>query len=362
MLYVSCGETLEILHFAMDCRTGALARCGTTRLPGAPTPAAPVAAVPQPSLRSNGAPLTVSPDGSVLYAAMRAPTARVVSYRIDRGTGALSPIGEAPIPDLTPYVATDRTGRYLLGASYVENLVWVSRTGPEGAVIEAPFQKVAGLTTAHCVKLHPGNRIVYAGATGAGRVQIFAFDPETGRLGERRAATGTSLDEAPTPRHLAISPDARFLYCINETSGIVDAFAIGAEGGALELVHSVDPRPAEHRQKPGIGADIKVSGDGRFLYCSERVRGTISIYAIDAVSGRLSHAGAVAVGSIPRSFALEPAGRFLVAAAQGEGAIHVFAIDDRDGSLTRWASYPTGGTPIWVEFVELAVETQSDAR
>ena len=353
LLYVSCGTSLEIVHFEVDRKTGKLARCGATRLPGAPPPADPDTAPPPASLRSNGAPLAISPGGDALYAAMRDPRFSVVSYRIDRQTGDLLQIGQAPITDLTPYIATDRTGRFLLGADYQSNQVWISRIEPDGAVTQLPMQQVEGLVTVHSVMLHPDNRLAFVGATGVSQVQIFAFDPESGHLGARGAAIGTSLDPDPTPRHLAISPDQRFLYCVNETSGIIDTFAIDAESGGLTLVHSLDPRPAESRHQPGLGADIHVSPNGRFLYCSERIGGTIAICAIDPDSGHLSLVEAVTIGSMPRSFAIDPAGRFLVAAAQGDGAIHVFAINDSDGRLVHLETHHASGPPIWVEFVDL---------
>src|SRR5919106_2238251 len=63
-------------------------------------------------------PMSVSPDKRFLYAAVRSKPFTVISYSIDRRTGALKQVSSAPLADSFPYIQVDQTGRYLLGASY----------------------------------------------------------------------------------------------------------------------------------------------------------------------------------------------------------------------------------------------------
>ena len=121
----------------------------------------------------------------------------------------------------------------------------------------------------------------------------------------------------------------------------------------LTLVQSTDLRPPDLRDHPGIGADILVSADGRFLYCCERRRGTINGFAIDRATGFLTPIQTIEAGTIPRSLAIDPTGRFLDAALQGDLAIRLYGLDQDDGRLTLRATHETGGTPIWAEFVVL---------
>ncbi len=352
MLYVSCGGTQAIVRFALDSASGALTRLGETLLPGAQGPGE--AGVPDDNsrLRSNGAPLTANPAGTMLYAATRAEPCQALSWRIAPEDGALTPIGEGPIPNGTPYIATDRTGRFLMGAAYHAGCAWVSRVGADGAVSDAPVQVIEGMGTAHCVLFHSSNRAVYVASTGRTGIQIFSFDANADEpLGDRREAPASTPDA--TPRHLAMRPYQRFLYCMNETSSVVDAFAVGESGTSLAHVQSIDLRPEGARDTHGLGADIMASHDGRTLYCTERMRGTVAVFAIDAASGLLSPVQTIAMGTIPRSIALDPSGRFLASAMQGDGLVHLHVVSPRDGSLTHCASYETGGTPIWVEFVVL---------
>lgn len=77
-------------------------------------------------------PMSVSPDQRYLYAAVRAKPYTVVTYAIDRKTGGLTPRSQGPLAESCPYISTDKTGRYLLGASYAGNLVSVNAIGTDG--------------------------------------------------------------------------------------------------------------------------------------------------------------------------------------------------------------------------------------
>ena len=68
-------------------------------------------------------PLAVSPDRRFLYAAVRSKPYAVHVYAIDPVTGALRPHSVSPLAESFPYIALDKSGRWLLGASYHANLV-----------------------------------------------------------------------------------------------------------------------------------------------------------------------------------------------------------------------------------------------
>src|SRR5215471_10469487 len=63
-------------------------------------------------------PMAVAPNKKFLYAVVRSQPMRVLTYAIDSKTGALTQKATAPLPDSMPYVSTDRSGRFLLTASY----------------------------------------------------------------------------------------------------------------------------------------------------------------------------------------------------------------------------------------------------
>lgn len=266
-------------------------------------------------------------------------------------TGSLDLLRVAPIPASTPFIGTDLSGQFLIGAAYIGNLVWAGRAEPDGRVSTQPFEVVERIITPHSVLVHPNNQFVYVAATGHDEILTFQFDEATGKL-TRTGNAGEKAIEGATPRHIALHPNMQFLFCMNESSGIIDSFRLDPADGSLALEDSVDPRPADHREEHGIGADLHLSADGRFLYGSERARSTISVHAVDARTGKLTFVESVQAGIIPRSFAIDPSGRFLIAAGQGSDDLTVFAIDPASGRLSQISSLETGGGPIWVEIVE----------
>jgi 6-phosphogluconolactonase len=63
-------------------------------------------------------PMSVSPDRRFLYAAVRSKPFAVITYAIDRKTGELHKRSGAALAESLPYIAVDKTGSFLLGASY----------------------------------------------------------------------------------------------------------------------------------------------------------------------------------------------------------------------------------------------------
>jgi 6-phosphogluconolactonase len=63
-------------------------------------------------------PMVVSPDKRFLIAAVRSKPFQAYSYSIDKSSGALNLVGTGTLAESYPYIALDRSGRFLLGASY----------------------------------------------------------------------------------------------------------------------------------------------------------------------------------------------------------------------------------------------------
>jgi 6-phosphogluconolactonase len=101
----------------------------------------------QPGARFKAAsvvmPMAVSPDRRLLYAASRSKPFSVHVYSIDSGTGALKPLSTSPLAESFPYIALDRTGRFLLSASYGGHLVSVNAVGADGRVAAEPLQVIS---------------------------------------------------------------------------------------------------------------------------------------------------------------------------------------------------------------------------
>jgi 6-phosphogluconolactonase len=339
VVYVSNAGSKEIFVFEMDRETGELAAIERTAVPG----------TDQPSPTS--IPMAISPDRRFLYAALRSPHFPVSSFAIERTTGRLGHLDIAPLADSMAYIITDRSGRFLLSASYPGAKLAINPIDREGRVDGDATQVLATRPKAHCVVVDASNRYVYCTNLGADIIMQLRFDAATGRVSPNEPAAISTKPNAG-PRHLAFHPNGRFLYLLNETDATLGAYAIDRDNGTLTELQTVPTLPPDFGGKPSA-ADLHATPDGRFIYSSERTTSTIKGYRIDPERGTFSRCGRWPTETTPRGFAIDPRGRFLLAAGLSSNAMTVYAIDPDNGALAPLRQYRLGDMPNWVEIVDL---------
>lgn len=314
-------------------------------------------------------PMAVSADKRFLVAAVRSKPFQAYSYGIDKTSGALSLIGTGTLAESYPYIALDRTGRYLLGASYGAHQVAVNPVGADGKVGE-PIQVVPTARNAHAIRTDNTNRFVFVPHLGTDQVFQFTFDDKTGRLAANTPPV-LQLRQGTGPRHLVVAPDNRFVYLLNELTATVTTLSLDATTGTLKELDSVSALPADSKLGPGmprgaVGApgapprntdndiwasDLHLTPDGRFLYAAERTSSTLGAFRVDAASGKLTWLSSTPTEKQPRGFAIDPAGRFMVVSGEKSDMIASYAIDAATGALKPVGRYPTGKGSNWVEIV-----------
>ena len=314
-------------------------------------------------------PMAVSPDKRVLVAAVRSKPFSAYTYSIDRATGALALVGTGPLAESFPYISFDRTGRFLFGASYGGNLVSVNPVGPDGRV-GAPIQVIPTARNAHAIRVDATNRFVFAPHLGTDQIFQFRFDEKSGQLSANTPPV-VQLKQGTGPRHLITSADNRYVYLLNELTGMVTTLSLDASTGLLTEVSSVSALPPGSTLQPGaprgaVGApgapvrdtsndiwasDLHVTPDGRWLYAAERTSSSIGALRVDPAAGRLTYVGSTPTEKQPRGFAIDPAGRFMVVSGEKSDTLSVYAIDGSTGALGLIGKYPTGKGSNWVEIV-----------
>ena len=161
----------------------------------------------------------------------------------------------------------DQTGRFLFTASYGGDKLAVSPIGENGLVEAEAIQVIPTGRNAHSILPDRSNKFVYAATLGANQVLQFTFDSANGKL-TANAPAAVSPDPGHGPRHLAFSPDNKYLYVLNELSGHVTQYAIDPGKGTLTLVDSVSSVPAEAGLAWGapqgpVGATPALATEGR---------------------------------------------------------------------------------------------------
>jgi 6-phosphogluconolactonase len=354
-VYVSNAQDGNIDAYSMDAATGALTPIGKTEAGKLVMP------------------MTVSPSKKHLYAVIRSQPTRVLTYAIDPATGALAQKASAPLPDSMPYVSTDHTGRYLFTASYGGDKLAVSPIGENELVEKEAIQVIATGRNAHAILPDRSNKFVYATTLGANQVLQFTFDDKTGKLTPNEPPA-VSPEAGHGPRHMALSPDNKNLYVLNELSGHVTRYAIDGAKGTLTLAESISSVPAEaglawgvpqapagtaaaaapKDEKPKIwAADIQITPNGKFLYSTERTGSKIALFAVAADTGKLTYIANFATEAQPRGIRVDPAGQYLVASGEKSDRLSVYKIDQSTGKLGEPSRYPVGNGANWVEIVDV---------
>jgi 6-phosphogluconolactonase len=148
------------------------------------------------------------------------------------------------------------------------------------------------------------------------------------------------------PRHITFSPDSTKLYVVNEMGGTITLFAYDPETGTIgEELQTISafPDPFEGTKST---AEIMLHPSGKFLYNSNRGQpdmvtpegDAIVGFTVDPESGELTLIGHTIEGiGEPWSFAIDQAGQWLYAANYTEDTVTQYAIDQDTGELT-----PTG--------------------
>ncbi len=334
---VSAAKDHQLFLYDLDLRTGELRPAGKENLPGAPGPQ---------WLRGNR-----------LYVAARSAES-VATYQIGR-SGELSHLGTKRIDSNAAYIALDRTGKWLLAASYSGGKVSSHDIRDDGTVGET-ISTIETHRCAHAILADQANRFVLVPHTCPNAVYQFRFDEKTGKLSANdplivNPAAGLE------PRHLAFHPSVDVIYFDDEKGSSVTAYHYDAERGVLKPFQTVSTLP-EGFSAQNSCADIEITKDGKFVYASNRGHDSIAGFSVDPSNGKLTSIGQFSTGKTPRSFNLSPDERFVVAAGQRSNDLTTYRRDPKTGRLEKLAVYKTGRNPSWVQFIPLELEKKTAPR
>jgi 6-phosphogluconolactonase len=204
---------------------------------------------------------------------------------------------------------------------------------------------------AHSINLSPNNRFAYAADLGVDKIFIYRFDAEKGTLAASDPPFA-AVQPGAGPRHFAFHPDGRFAYVINEINVTLTAFAADPERGTLTEIQTLSTLPEGVPVQEGFStAEVQVHPSGRFLYGSNRGHNSITVFAIDQKTGRLTFVqNEPTQGNIPRGFGIDPTGGYFFAANQRSDSVVVFRIDQQTGRLAPTSQTLAIGSPACVKF------------
>jgi 6-phosphogluconolactonase len=191
--------------------------------------------------------------------------------------------------------------------------------------------------------VHPNGKFLYAvnevgnyKGPNSGGVSAFSMNHATGKL--------TFLNELPTrgadPCYLTVDKTGKFVLVANYSGGSVIAYPIledGSLGEASAFVqhagHGKDPK----RQEGPHTHSIDLSPDNRFAFVDDLGLDELFVYKFDAAKGSLTANDPPFTkfepGAGPRHFAFHPSGKFAYVVSEMQSTVTAFAYGSAGGTL-----------------------------
>ncbi|WP_248502630.1 lactonase family protein [Streptomyces sp. D2-8] len=177
----------------------------------------------------------------------------------------------------------------------------------------------------------------YTSVEGGGKgIGLATYDTATGRITGTGTVTGVG-----DPSYLAIHPDRRTLYAVDER-----------EDGAVTAVRLADRKELGSRSTGGAGpCHLSVHPSGRWLLSANYGSGSVAVHPIDA-SGALGertdlvrHSGPPPgpgqEGPHAHQFVTSPDGGHVLAVDLGTDTVYTYRLDEKAGTLSEVAQAQT---------------------
>lgn len=314
---------------------------------------------------SNPSYIAISPNKKYLYAVnenvdKNGKGGSVSSFSFNRKSGILSKINSQSSDGNNPcYVTIDKTGRWIIAGNYSSGNFTVLPVNKKGEL--QPSTQTVQLTGksidstrqnsphVHSTFLNKNNDVLYVADLGIDKIMNYSFDKKSGIV-KPLLQKFISTEAGAGPRHIDISSDGKYLYLVQELSGMVTLFS--TKNNVLKELQTISSLPLNFNGKPA-SADIHISPDGNFLYVSNRGQSnSISIFRINKKDGMMSlleHQSSL--GLAPRNFNFDPSGKYLLVANQNSNEVVIFERNLQTGLLKDTGNRISVGKPVCLKWL-----------
>jgi 6-phosphogluconolactonase len=257
----------------------------------------------------------------------------VSSFSFDQATGKLTKINsQLSNGDHPCYVSVDNTGKWVVVGNYTGGNLSVYPVKEDGSLGEAAqvIQHTGGSVNkdrqdkphVHSVVFTPDGRYLAVADLGTDKLYMYPFDASADKPVNEKAVENPTAPGAG-PRHIIFHKSLPYAYTIEEMSGKVSVYSVG-DGGTLKNIQSITSHPKGYKGDIGSAA-IKISGDGKSLYASNRGESnTIATFTIDQQTGKIKSQKIISSGGkAPRDFTVDPTDKFILSANGGSDNITI---------------------------------------
>jgi 6-phosphogluconolactonase len=218
--------------------------------------------------------------------------------------------------------------------------------------------------------VHPNGRFLYAvneldtfHGEPAGALSAFAIDRGSGKLELLQQVSSLGAG----PAHVSLDRTARYLLVANYNGGNVAVFPLGDDGrlGRPTAFVQGEGRSVNPERQAGPHAhSFQVTRDNRFALAADLGLDKLFVHRFDSATGSLAPGSPGFVqldpGSGPRHVALSPSGKFVYVLNELASTVAVFAFEPGAGALHMIQAIPT--LPADFNGLNTAAEIVVDAK
>ncbi len=215
---------------------------------------------------------------------------------------------------------------------------------------EGPNKPRQDSAHAHCALVTPDGK--YQLVVDLTLDKIVAYD-FVNRAQGLKAVPAASIDTgkiAPGagPRHIVFHPNGKLVFVLFELHNLVASYRYTGEGFEFLDIQSLLPKDVTGLSK---AAAIKLSEDGSQVFCSNRGHDSITVFNVDAATGKLEYLNNSRLGGkFPRDFEFFPGGKFCLVGLKEDWRVASFAYDKTNGSFTPVAAAEGIHRPLFFKF------------
>ena len=207
--------------------------------------------------------------------------------------------------------------------------------------------------------VHPNHKFLYAvnevsnfEGKRAGSVSAFAMDTSTGKL----KLLNTVSSRGDGPCHLALDPSGKWLFVANYNGGSVAEFPVhddGTLGEASAFVQHVGSSVNRQRQAGPHAHSTVLSPDGKSVYVADLGLDQILSYKVAGLVPNDPPYTKIAQGAGPRHLAFTPNGRYAYVMTEMTASVVAFRYEG--GKFEELQTLPTAEMAANVSGAEIAV-------
>lgn len=293
----------------------------------------------------NVQPINYIKDKNLLYVGIR-PKNRIIVYTIKKD-GYLEKKNESCIPGSPNYISFSPKKNLLFCSSYHTNSLSVIPLNQYG-IPKDPIQIIYDINGCHAALMNIKYNILFVTALKEDCIYLYNLTQHGILKHTKQKFIQTKLNSGP--RHISFHPNADFIYTINELNGTIDVWKIYIRKNIFKVENIQNTSIIENNIifHQYWSADIHLTSCGNFLYVSDRMLNSLSLFRINKNNGTISFVKIYYIEQQPRTFCIDFYDKYIIVASQKSNNFSIYSINQKTGYLTKLNTYSTGIEPLWI--------------